>query len=140
MKGGDPSLQGTVHIYIYIYVYIYIHINIYIYIFIYIYIYLYIYFYICIYIYIYICIRIYLYPSLQGAGQDTVYRDKKGKKLDMLNEFMRQQAVREGKEFKLEKAQHEWGKGLVQKQEVHKFFVCTYININVLFPQFITLI
>jgi pre-mRNA-splicing factor CWC26 len=57
-------------------------------------------------------------PYLQGAGQDTVYRDKKGKKLDMLNEFMRQQAVREGKEFKLEKAQHEWGKGLVQKQEL----------------------
>jgi pre-mRNA-splicing factor CWC26 len=66
-------------------------------------------------------------PSLQGAGQDTVYRDKKGKKLDMLNEFMRQQAVREGKEFKLEKAQHEWGKGLVQKQEVRKSAIFSLI-------------
>ena len=57
-------------------------------------------------------------PSLQGAGQETVYRDRKGKKLDMLSEFMRQQAVREGKEFKIEKAQTEWGKGTVQKLEV----------------------
>jgi pre-mRNA-splicing factor CWC26 len=57
-------------------------------------------------------------PSLQGADQDTVYRDRKGKKLDMLNEFMRQQAVREGKEFKIEKATTEWGKGTVQKLEV----------------------
>jgi pre-mRNA-splicing factor CWC26 len=57
-------------------------------------------------------------PSLQGAEQETIYRDRKGKKLDMLSEFMRQQAVREGKEFKLEKAQQEWGKGTVQKQEV----------------------
>ena len=56
-------------------------------------------------------------PSLQGEGADTVYRDRKGKKLDMLNEFMRQQAVKEGKEFKIEKAQTEWGKGTVQKQE-----------------------
>ena len=57
-------------------------------------------------------------PTLQGAGQETVYRDRKGKKLDMLSEFMRQQAVREGKEFKIEKAQNEWGKGTVQKLEV----------------------
>jgi pre-mRNA-splicing factor CWC26 len=57
-------------------------------------------------------------PSLQGADQDTVYRDRKGKKLDMLNEFMRQQAVREGKEYKIEKATNEWGKGTVQKLEV----------------------
>lgn len=56
-------------------------------------------------------------PSLQGEGADTVYRDRKGKKLDMLNEFMRQQAVKDGKEFKIEKAQTEWGKGTVQKQE-----------------------
>ena len=56
-------------------------------------------------------------PTLQGAGQETVYRDRKGKKLDMLSEFMRQQAVREGKEFKIEKAQNEWGKGTVQKLE-----------------------
>ena len=57
-------------------------------------------------------------PTMQGEGQETIYRDRKGKKLDMLSEFMRQQAVREGKEYKLEKAQTEWGKGTVQKQEV----------------------
>ena len=57
-------------------------------------------------------------PAMQGAGQETVYRDRKGKKLDMLSEFMRQQAVREGKELKIEKAQNEWGKGTVQKLEV----------------------
>ena len=57
-------------------------------------------------------------PALMGEGQETVYRDKKGKKLDMLNEFMRQQAVNEGKNFKIDKAQNEWGKGTVQKEEV----------------------
>lgn len=36
----------------------------------------------------------------------------------MLSEFMRQQAVKEGTELKLDKAQQEWGKGTVQKQEV----------------------
>lgn len=33
-----------------------------------------------------------------GRGATTVYRDKKGRKLDMLNEFMRQQDARAGKE------------------------------------------
>ena len=36
-------------------------------------------------------------PEDSGKNAETVYRDKKGKKLDMLNEFMRQQAVRDGK-------------------------------------------
>ena len=36
-------------------------------------------------------------PALSGAHAATVYRDRRGKKLDMLSEFMRQQAVREGK-------------------------------------------
>lgn len=33
-----------------------------------------------------------------GQGAQTVYRDKKGRKLDMLNEFMKQQDARAGKE------------------------------------------
>lgn len=33
-----------------------------------------------------------------GHGATTVYRDKKGRKLDMLNEFMRQQDAKAGKE------------------------------------------
>ena len=36
-------------------------------------------------------------PELSGEVADTTYRDRRGKKLDMLSEFMRQQAVREGK-------------------------------------------
>jgi len=55
--------------------------------------------------------------KLLGEGQETTYRDKRGRKLDMLNEFMRQQALREGKEIKIEKAQYEWGKGTVQKED-----------------------
>jgi pre-mRNA-splicing factor CWC26 len=35
--------------------------------------------------------------GMSGAGEGTVYRDKRGRKLDVLNEFMRQQAAREGK-------------------------------------------
>ena len=55
--------------------------------------------------------------SDMGVNAETVYRDRRGKKLDMLNEFMRQQAVREGKEVKIAKAQYAWGKGSVQKDE-----------------------
>lgn len=36
--------------------------------------------------------------AASGQGATTIYRDKKGRKLDMLNEFMRQQNAREGKE------------------------------------------
>lgn len=35
-----------------------------------------------------------------GKGATTVYRDKKGRKLDMLNEFMRQQDAKAGKEVR----------------------------------------
>jgi pre-mRNA-splicing factor CWC26 len=59
-------------------------------------------------------------PSLTGQQAETTYRDKRGRKLDMLNEFMRQQAIREGKEVKLNKAQYEWGKGIVQKEDVEE--------------------
>lgn len=57
-------------------------------------------------------------PTLTGQNAETVYRDKRGRKLDMLNEFMRQTAVQESKQYKLEKAQFAWGQGSVQKQEV----------------------
>ena len=36
--------------------------------------------------------------SSSGQGATTVYRDKKGRKLDMLSEFMKQQDARAGKE------------------------------------------
>ena len=35
--------------------------------------------------------------SNSGAGAETIYRDKRGRKLDMLNEFMRQEAINQGK-------------------------------------------
>ena len=38
-------------------------------------------------------------PSLSGAQSSTVYRDKSGKKVDMLNEFMRQQSLKETKVY-----------------------------------------
>jgi len=55
-------------------------------------------------------------PSLAGRDAQTTYRDRKGRKLDMLNEFMRQQAVAEGRAVQLERAQQEWGRGTVQKE------------------------
>ena len=36
-----------------------------------------------------------------GQGAETVYRDKKGRKLDMLNEFMKQQEVKADKKVRL---------------------------------------
>ena len=51
-----------------------------------------------------------------GKNAETVYRDRKGKKLDMLNEFMLQQAIQEGKAVRLEKAAYDWGRGTVQKE------------------------
>ena len=58
-----------------------------------------------------------LLQGQSGEGAETVYRDKRGRKLDMLGEFMRQQSSKEGKEYKLQKAQQEWGKGSVQKAQ-----------------------
>jgi pre-mRNA-splicing factor CWC26 len=56
-------------------------------------------------------------PSLTGENAETVYRDRRGKKLDMLNEFMRQQANKEGQKYKLAQAQFAWGLGTVQKEQ-----------------------
>lgn len=39
--------------------------------------------------------------SSSGQGAQTVYRDKKGRKLDMLNEFMKSQDARAGKEVRV---------------------------------------
>ena len=59
-------------------------------------------------------------PSLSGENAETVYRDRHGKKLDMLSEFMRQQATKDGQQYKIEQAQHSWGTGSVQKQELNE--------------------
>ncbi|TDH68216.1 hypothetical protein CCR75_009551 [Bremia lactucae] len=51
-----------------------------------------------------------------GANAETVYRDKRGRKLDMLNELVRQQEVLDGKRKRAEREEYEWGTGEVQKQ------------------------
>lgn len=55
--------------------------------------------------------------AVMGDQEETVYRDKRGKKLDMLNEFMMQQTLGDSKKKKLEEAQFEWGQGAAQKKE-----------------------
>ncbi|DAZ96343.1 TPA: LOW QUALITY PROTEIN: hypothetical protein N0F65_007993 [Lagenidium giganteum] len=52
-----------------------------------------------------------------GANAETVYRDKRGRKLDMLNELVRQQEVLEGKRQREAREEYEWGTGNVQKVE-----------------------
>lgn len=54
--------------------------------------------------------------SESGVGAETTYRDKSGRKLDMVNQYMRTQAIQEGKKLKIEEAQKEWGKSSVQKE------------------------
>lgn len=53
-----------------------------------------------------------------GANAETVYRDKRGRKLDMLNEMVRQQEILEGKRKREAREEYEWGTGKVQKQEL----------------------
>jgi hypothetical protein len=50
-----------------------------------------------------------------GGNEDTVYRDKRGKKLDMLNEFMKQQNAGDGQKKMVEEAEYEWGRGRYDK-------------------------
>lgn len=55
--------------------------------------------------------------GLSRDHEETVYRDKQGRKLDMLTEFMRQQSTKDGQKAMIDKAQYEWGRGSVQKKE-----------------------
>uniref|UniRef100_K3WLA6 BUD13 homolog n=1 Tax=Globisporangium ultimum (strain ATCC 200006 / CBS 805.95 / DAOM BR144) TaxID=431595 RepID=K3WLA6_GLOUD len=55
--------------------------------------------------------------SDMGANAETVYRDKRGRKLDMLNEMVRQQEILDGKREREAREEYEWGTGKVQKQE-----------------------
>ncbi|KAF1331699.1 Equilibrative nucleoside transporter, partial [Globisporangium splendens] len=56
--------------------------------------------------------------SDMGANAETVYRDKRGRKLDMLNEMVRQQEILDGKREREAREEYEWGTGKVQKQEL----------------------
>ncbi|KAH8047806.1 S-adenosylmethionine-dependent tRNA (m5U54) methyltransferase [Aureococcus anophagefferens] len=55
-------------------------------------------------------------PEASGKGAATVYRDKRGRKLDMLNEFMRIEDERAGAAREA-KEQFEWGRGTKQKAD-----------------------
>jgi len=60
------------------------------------------------------------FNSKDGGKEETVYKDKRGKKLDMVNEFMKQQqsACLDKKKQLIDEAQYEWGKGSVQKEQL----------------------
>lgn len=60
------------------------------------------------------------FNSKYGGKEETVYRDKRGKKLDMVNEFMKQQqnSSLDSKKQLIDEAQYEWGKGSVQKEQL----------------------
>lgn len=53
-----------------------------------------------------------------GQNVETVYRDKSGRKMDVVNQLMKQQTAEEAKKASIESAQYEWGKGAVQKKEL----------------------
>jgi len=53
--------------------------------------------------------------ELSGKYAETVIRDRRGRKLEMLSEFMRQEAVKEGMAVERKKEEYEWGRGKVQK-------------------------
>jgi pre-mRNA-splicing factor CWC26 len=56
-----------------------------------------------------------------GKGADTVYRDRRGRKLDMLNEFMRQQQHQSGQAAREEQQKYEWGMGTTQKEQAIRY-------------------
>lgn len=58
--------------------------------------------------------------ALSGEQAETIYRDRISgrKKTDMVGDFMREAAVKEGKKLKLQQAQQAWRGGAVQKEEV----------------------
>jgi len=50
-----------------------------------------------------------------GHAPATTYRDKRGRKLEMVGEMMRQDRIRQGKEEQQAVDAYEWGTGVVQK-------------------------
>jgi len=59
--------------------------------------------------------------EVSGRNAGTVYRDKRGRKLDMLTQFMEQQEAKDGKKKREEQEQFEWGRGAVQKRRERDF-------------------
>jgi len=55
--------------------------------------------------------------GVTGQHAETVVRDRRGRKLEMLSEFLNQEAYKEGKAAKEAKEEYEWGRGKVQKEK-----------------------
>lgn len=55
--------------------------------------------------------------AMTGQHAETVVRDRRGRKLEMLSEFLNQEAFKEGKAAKEAKEEYEWGRGKVQKEK-----------------------
>lgn len=53
----------------------------------------------------------------RARREETVYRDSKGRKLDMLTEYMRHQDAAAGKAAAEAREAYEWGQGAKQKEE-----------------------
>lgn len=51
-----------------------------------------------------------------GNQQDAVYRDKMGRKRDVVSETLQQEALKEAKAQAIKDAQYEWGRGAVEKK------------------------
>ncbi len=56
-----------------------------------------------------------------GQHAETVVRDRRGRKLEMLTEFLNQESFKEGKAAKQAKEEYEWGRGKVQKEKDDEF-------------------
>lgn len=53
-----------------------------------------------------------------NGNEATVYRDKSGRKTDVVNDHKKAEAADVSKRLKIDDAQYEWGKGSVQKKEM----------------------
>jgi len=53
--------------------------------------------------------------AAQGAGAATVYRDRRGRRLDMLSDYMRTQERAAGADADAEALRYQWGRGAADK-------------------------
>lgn len=58
--------------------------------------------------------------TLSGANSETVYRDKSGKKVDMIEEYLKKEAIKQSKKTKILAAQQDYNLGTAQKKLVEE--------------------
>lgn len=56
-----------------------------------------------------------------SEAPETVYRDRKGRKLDMLNEMMRQRELQEGKKVREAREEYEWGTYVDRMDQLNRY-------------------